>query len=195
MRRSTATHAALSILLLVSLPLASCENLPGSRTQQSTAIGAVAGAAAGAAIAGEGNRIVGALIGAAVGGAGGYLLGAKTDWFDRDDGDDHAVAAVEQARRNPATSADVRRASTADLNADGFVTFDEVVAMDQAGLGDGEMIARLRATDQVFDLNAQQRQALINAGVSPAVVAEMPRINQDERNRVLASEPVGRPRR
>ena len=192
MKRMPTTLAALS--LSMSLPLASCESLPGSRTQQSTAIGAAAGAAAGAAIAGEGNRIVGALIGAAIGGAGGYLLGAKTDWFDRDDGDDHAVAAVEQARRNPATAADVRRASTADLNSDGFVTFDEVVAMEEAGLSDTEMLARLRATDQVFDLTAAQRNALLDAGVSPTVVAEMPRINQAEKNRVLASEPLGRPR-
>jgi hypothetical protein len=180
---------------VVSLPLASCENLPGSRTQQSTAIGAAAGAAAGAVIAGEGNRIVGALIGAALGGAGGYLLGAKTDWFEREDGDEHAVAAVEDARRSPATATDVERASTADLNDDGFVTFDEVVAMEQAGLSDSEILARLRATDQVFDLNADQRKALLEAGVSPVVVAEMPRINQAEKNRVLASEqPLGRPR-
>ena len=192
MNRFPATLAALSIA--ISLPLASCESLPGSRTQQSTAIGAAAGAAAGAVIAGEGNRIVGALIGAAVGGAGGYLLGAKTDWFERDDGDEHAVAAVEDARRSPATAADVQRARTADLNADGFVTFDEVVAMDEAGLGDTEMIARLRATGQVFELNAEQRQALIGAGVSPTVVAEMPRINQAEKNRVLAGEPLDRRR-
>jgi Glycine zipper len=181
--------------ILFSLPLVSCENLPGSRTQQSTAIGAAAGAAAGAVIAGEGNRVVGALIGAAVGGAGGYLLGAKTDWFEREDGDEQAVAAVEDARRSPATASDVERASTADLNDDGFVTFDEVVAMEQAGLSDSEILARLRATDQVFDLNADQRKALLEAGVSPVVVAEMPRINQAERNRVLASEqPLGRPR-
>ncbi len=192
MKRLQATLAALSIV--ISLPLASCESLPGSRTQQSTAIGATAGAAAGAAIAGQGNRIVGALIGAAVGGAGGYLIGAKTDWFKRDDGDEQATAAVQQAQRNPATAADVQRASTADLNGDGFVTFDEVVAMDKAGLSDREMIARLRATDQVFDLNADQRQALLRAGVSPTVVAEMPRINQDEKNRVLASTPLGRSR-
>lgn len=193
MTRLTSLLAVLT--LVVSLPLASCENLPGSRTQQSTAIGAAAGAAAGAVIAGEGNRIVGALIGAALGGAGGYLLGAKTDWFEREDGDEHAVAAVEDARRSPATATDVERASTADLNDDGFVTFDEVVAMEQAGLSDSEILARLRATDQVFDLNADQRKALLEAGVSPVVVAEMPRINQAEKNRVLASEqPLGRPR-
>lgn len=192
MKRPIATLAALS--MVTSLSLAACENLPGSRTQQSTAIGAAAGAAAGAAIAGEGNRIAGALIGAAIGGAGGYLIGAQTDWFDRDDSDEHAIAAVQQAQRDPATSADVRRASTADLNSDGFVTFDEVVAMEAAGLSDAEMIARLRATDQVFDLTSEQRRALLDAGVSAAVVAEMPRINQAEKNRVLASEPLGRSR-
>jgi hypothetical protein len=68
--------------------------------------------------------------------------------------------------------------------------------MEHAGLGDNEILARLRATDQVFDLNAEQRRALLEAGVSPVVVAEMPRINQEERNRVLAArESLGRPRR
>ena len=58
--------------------------------------------------------------------------------------------------------------------------------MDQAGLPDTEFLARLRATDQIFELNEDQRRALLDAGISPQVVAEMPRINQAEKNRVLA---------
>jgi hypothetical protein len=85
----------------------------------------------------------------------------------------------------------VAKASTADLNADGFVTFDEIVAMDRAGLDDAKMIQRLRATGQVFDVTPAQRDALTEAGVSPVVVAEMPRINQAEKNRVLAPTPAG----
>jgi hypothetical protein len=179
------------LLLLLALPLGSCESLPGTRTQQSTAIGAAAGAAGGALIAGEGNRLVGALIGGAVGAGAGYLLGAKTDWFSRDDGDEHARAAIDAAHTRPATVGQVAKASTADLNADGFVTFDEIVAMDRAGLDDAKMIQRLRATGQVFDVTPAQRDALTEAGVSPVVVAEMPRINQAEKNRVLAPTPAG----
>ncbi|MGH7338516.1 MAG: hypothetical protein ACREI7_13120, partial [Myxococcota bacterium] len=130
--------------------------------------------------------LIGALIGGAVGAGAGYLIGAKTGWFEDEDGDRHARTAIENARKDPATVADVAHASTADLNSDGFVTFDELVAMDQAGLRDTEFLARLRATDQIFELNEDQRRALLDAGISPAVVAEMPRINQAEKNRVLA---------
>jgi hypothetical protein len=183
-----------ALVVLATTPLVSCESLPGSRTQQSTVIGGAAGAAAGAVIAGEGNRIAGALIGGALGAGAGYLIGAKTDWFEDEDGDESARTAIANARANPATAADVARARTADLNSDGFVTFDELVAMDQAGLSDTEVLARLRATDQIFELSGDQRRALLDAGVSPQVVAEMPRINQAEKNRVLASDSLGRPR-
>jgi uncharacterized membrane protein YebE (DUF533 family) len=193
---SRQTSIVASLALLIAFPLASCESLPGSRTQQSTAVGAAAGAATGALIAGKGNRLVGALIGGAVGAAGGYLIGAKTDWFKKDDGERRALQAIESARQNPATVADVEQASTADLNSDGFVTIDELVAMKQAGLNDEQMLARLRATDQIFDLTEDQKKALIDAGISPYVVAEMPRINQAEKNRVLAEqEALGTPSR
>jgi hypothetical protein len=68
--------------------------------------------------------------------------------------------------------------------------------MKQAGLNDEQMLARLRATDQIFDLTEDQKKALIDAGISPYVVAEMPRINQAEKNRVLAEqEALGTPSR
>jgi hypothetical protein len=139
-------------------------------------------------IAGEGNRLVGALIGGAVGAAGGYLLGAKTDWFEDDDGEREAREAIDDARRDPATVGDVHDSATADLDTDGFVTFDEMVAMEDAGLTDAQMLERLRATNQIFDLNAEQERALVAAGISPNVVNEMPRINQAEKMRVLAEQ-------
>lgn len=166
--------------------LVACESLPGTRTQQSTAAGAVAGAAVGAVVAGEGNRLAGALLGAAVGAAGGYLIGARTSWFDDDDSSRAALDAVSDAKRDPATAEDARRASTADINEDGFVTLDELVAMDAAGFDDRVMLARLRATGQVFELNDEQEAAVIAAGVSPYVVSEMQRIRVEEKARVLA---------
>ena len=87
-------------VVLATTPLLSCENLPGSRTQQSTVIGGAAGAAAGAMIAGEGNRLAGALIGGAVGAGAGYLIGAKTDWFEDKDGDRHARTAIDKRGRS-----------------------------------------------------------------------------------------------
>jgi hypothetical protein len=164
----------------------SCASLPGSRTQQSTAIGATAGAVVGASVAGEGNRLVGALLGAAVGGAGGYMIGARTSWFDDDDAQSQALQSVQSAQANPATAQDALEASTADLNSDGFVTIDELVAMENAGFDDAEMLDRLRRTNQVFEVNASQRSALVTAGVSPGVVSGMQSLNREEKARVLS---------
>jgi hypothetical protein len=188
MRIRPAITALVGITALAGLP--ACESLPGSRTQQSTAAGTAVGAATGAVVAGEGNRLLGALLGGAVGAAGGYLIGAKTDWFERDDGDEAAYRAIDRAERNPATVADVRDSTTADLNDDGFVTQDELLAMERAGLSDREILERLRATGQVFDLSAQQREDLLRAGVSRDVVDAMPGINQDARRRVLSQREV-----
>src|SRR2546423_13586075 len=71
------TAAATAVALLIGT--VGCENLPGSPKQQGTAIGAVGGAAAGAAGAGEHKRLLGGLLGGAVGAGGGYLLGGHSD--------------------------------------------------------------------------------------------------------------------
>src|SRR5207237_2526129 len=122
------TAAATAVALLIGT--VGCENLPGSPKQQGTAIGAVGGAAAGAAVAGEHNRLLGALLGGAVGAGGGYLLGANSDrLLQRDTAG--AQRAVQNAQTQPATAQQAANASTADLNGDGFVTLDEVIAMKQ----------------------------------------------------------------
>lgn len=179
------TTATISASLLL-VPATGCESLPGDRTTQSTVIGGAAGAAAGALIGGEGNRLVGALIGGAAGAGGGYLIGAKTDWFEDDDeANSEARQAVRQARDDPATAAEARAAESADINADGFVTLDEVVAMQAAGFSNAEMIDRLEATGQVFDLNAEQRDYLRDNGVSNRVIARLPEINRQTRDELL----------
>jgi hypothetical protein len=168
------------------LALPACESLPGTRTQQSTTAGAAVGAGVGAVLGGEDNRLVGALLGAAVGAAGGYLIGARTSWFDTEAGRRQALDAVSQAQRDPATASQALAAKTADVDQDGFVTLDEMVAMESAGLSDAQMLSRLRATGQIFDVDASQERALLSAGISPEVVAELPRINQQEKERVLS---------
>jgi hypothetical protein len=181
----TITTIAASLLLA---PMTACESLPGDRTSQSTVIGGAAGAAAGALIGGEGNRLVGALIGGAAGAGGGYLIGAETDWFEDDadkDADTEARQAVKQAQNDPATAAQARDAQTADVNGDGFVTLDEVVAMQQAGFSNAQMIDRLEATGQVFDLNAEQRDYLRDNGVNNRVIARLPEINRETRDEIL----------
>jgi hypothetical protein len=187
----TSSHIIRNIAAAAALlGLAACENLPGTRTQQATGAGAAAGAAVGAAV--SDNDLIGALLGGAAGAAGGYLIGARTDWFDGDDEARSAAArrAMERAEEDPATAADVERSRTADLNDDGFVTMDELVAMEEAGLSDDEMIERLEATGQVFELDAEQRRSLMDAGLSRQLVAEIQEINRDERDRVLGRSDV-----
>jgi hypothetical protein len=162
-----------------------CENLPGTRNQQATTIGALAGGLGGAAL-NHSNPLMGALVGGALGAGGGYLIGARTDWFDdKDSAADDARRSVEIAQQQPATAEQARRAATADVNGDGFVTADEIVAMKKAGLSDDEMVSRLRATNQVFDVSAEQASVLRQQGVSDHVIQEMQQINRQSRDSIL----------
>lgn len=174
---------------------AGCQQLPGTNQQQGAVIGGTGGAIAGAAIAK--NDLLGALIGGAAGAAGGYLIGANSD---RITGKDRAGAerAVKSAQTSPATSDQVRNATTADVNSDGFVTLDEVTAMDAAGLTDEQVLGRLRATEQVFELTTAQERSLRDQGVSQTVINGMRQINRDTRDRLLneqSRDVIGRPQR
>ena len=177
-------HNLISAALMSSLtlaPLVGCENLPGSDGQQGAVIGGVSGAAAGALIAKD-NRALGALIGGALGAGGGYLIGANKDKItgkDKQKSKDEAIKASQRAERDPVKPEDVDGARTADVNNDGFVTLDEVVAMRQANLSDREMLDRLQRTDQVFELTDYQEDYLRTRGVSDAVIREMHNMNQD----------------
>jgi hypothetical protein len=188
-------HQRLTTAILVgSLTLGTvvgCESLPGGRREQGTVIGGAAGAAAGAALAGSDNRLLGALIGGAVGAGGGYLVGANWDRITGEERED-AIQANERAQQNPARPEDVAGAETADLNSDGFVTLDEVVAMREAGLSDSEMISRLEATDQYFELSSQQEQYLRERGVSRTVITAMREMDRETSR--LAAERVGEQR-
>ena len=178
-------HKPITTLLMASLalaPLAGCDNLPGNKKEQGAVIGGVGGAVAGSALA-KNNRLLGALIGGALGAGGGYLIGSSLDKSDPSKNREEAVRADRRARDNPATVDDARRARTADINGDGYVTMDEVVAMGKAGLSDDEMITRLERTGQFFELTSDQESYLTNHGVSRRVVMAMRDINQDVKNK------------
>jgi len=172
-------------LLVASLalaPLAGCDSLPGDKKTQGAVIGGVGGAVAGGALA-KNNRLLGALIGGALGAGGGYLIGSSLDKSDPKKNSEEARIADKRARDNPATAADARTARTADINGDGYVTMDEVVAMGKAGLSDDEMITRLERTGQFFELTSDQERYLTDHGVSRRVVTAMRDINQDVKNK------------
>lgn len=166
-----------------------CQDLPGSPGAQGATVGGVSGAAIGAAVAKD-NRLLGALIGGALGAGGGYLIGANKDKILGDDSSS-AEQAVQKAQSQPATPEQARTATTADLNNDGFVTMDEVVAMEKAGYTDQQIIERLDRTDQVYELTAEQEGTLRDQGVSENVIDRLPQINRDLREQVLTNKGSG----
>jgi hypothetical protein len=143
------------------------------------------GAIAGAAIA-RGNPVLGAILGGALGAGGGYLLGVEMDRAHRRDLTG-AQTSIQNAQSNPATADQARGAQTADINGDGFVTLDEVIALKKAGFSDEEMLQKLRATNQVFALTQEQKNELTRAGVSRRVIDDMERINAEQRDQLMSA--------
>jgi hypothetical protein len=165
---------ALSVTLSVAIAMS---GVVGCQTNRETGVaagaggGAAAGAAAGAT-AGAPFAGVGAVAGAAGGAIVGAIIGSSKDKKDAD-----RQRALEAAQHNPAMASAVIQGGTADLNDDGFVTIDEIVAMQKAGLGDDEILDRCRATQQIFQLNADQEKALLDAGVHQKVVTGLRGMN------------------
>jgi len=168
------TRARTSLVLAATLAAwlaAGCESGPGGEAGLFTGVGAKL--AAGRMTAEAGSRPVSMLLGGALGFGDGYIVGVNPEKLEeqvRSIERDAALRANDRAERNPAEAEDVATAASADLNADGFVTVDEIVAMEQAGLGDEEELGRLRATGQLFELSAQQERYLEDRGISLAVV-------------------------
>jgi hypothetical protein len=182
-------RAAVVIGLTCSFGLAplagGCANLPGGRGAQSAALTDPAVAPA-AAIMPKRHRTLDALISPTAGAAGGgYLIGASRAKVDQKKTDE-AKQASDRAAKNPASENDALNADTADLNQDGFVTLDEVIAMQRAGLTDREMIDRLRRTDQIFELSPQQQNYLRDRGITRRVIEAMLNMNQREPAREVA---------
>lgn len=168
----------MGLAVLAAAILVGCARLPYQRTTETSVAGAAAGAAVGAVLAGDDDQMLGALLGGVLGAATGYVIGAETGWFG--EGNEKAFdQTVNRARNDPATVEDVSGSYDADLNNDGLVTQDELIALSHAGLSADEIIDRLEATNQVFHVNAAQRQSLLEAGVDPQVVYELEEINQD----------------
>jgi hypothetical protein len=164
-----------------------CKQTPESRGGQGAVRGGVSGAAAGGATSGESYQLVSPLIGGALGAGADYIVGANSDrLLERDYA--AATQATQNAKDHPATAQAVRNSNTADLNHDGFVTMDEIVAMQQAGLKDQQMLQRLREGNQVFEVTSQQAQYLRDHGINQYVISQMERINSDKRQQLLKSQ-------
>ncbi|MGZ8898628.1 MAG: glycine zipper domain-containing protein [Limisphaerales bacterium] len=180
------------IITICITGLVGCSSLPGNDQQQGAVIGGASGAAVGAAV--SKNRALGAVIGGAVGAAGGYVIGKNKDKITGkdNDNDNEVEQAAAKAQEAPVTPQEARNATTGDVNNDGFVTLDEVIALEQADLTDDQIIERLRATNQVFDLTEEQRRYLLDRGVGQSVIDRLATLNQTD----VPSDSVisGRPR-
>ena len=115
------------------------------------------------------------------------MIGAQADKI-RGTNQTEAAQANNSAHSRPATVQEVSISTTADLNRDGFVTLDEVVAMSTAGLPEQEILRRLQNTGQVFELTDEQKRYLTSHGVSQNVVNQMPELNQTVRNQLLQNQ-------
>lgn len=152
--------------------LAGCSNFPTVPTGSSGAIGQ---GSMSAAHLSQDDSILASLVGGERAGAK-YLVGA--DWSMLKNGArQQASAAVRKAEISPASAADVARSRTADLNNDGFITLDEVIAMRQAGLSEQQMVDRIDQSHQYFEVTAAQQKYLKEQAVPGAVVSAMDHMN------------------
>jgi hypothetical protein len=94
--------------------------------------------------------------------------------------EDGATLASNRVIGEPARPDDdaVRRAATADLDADGSVTLDEVVALGRSGLDDAEVVERLERTRQIFALSEAEEQYLRVRGISADVIVRLRTLNR-----------------
>jgi MFS family permease len=183
----TMTGRALALTLMAGSVLAAstmtgCQNMPGTPRAQMAVAGAVVGGVIGGFAAG--TWWAGALIGAGIGLVGGWIIGfALEEWFGWQGMDTRA--AIEMPMM-PATPEQALAARTADLNGDGIVGLDELLAMHQAGFTEAEILERLEATEFIFEVNPAQEEFLISCGVSPGLIRTLPDLNSHQRDRMLA---------
>jgi len=133
---------------------------------------------------------IAAVMGVDLGAGSGYLIGAAPDKIEKKKRME-ARAAAERSRLTPTTVEDARAADTADLNGDGFVTVDEVLAMQKASFSDGQIIDRLQRTRQVFILTEQQQDYLRDRGVSQRVIDAMVSMDGGYARTTRSTNPAG----
>lgn len=128
-----------------------------------------------------------------LGPTGGFLIAAAPEKFDQHK-EKEAIAADHKAEQSPASVVDARNSVTADLNGDGYVTLDEVVALKHAGLSDAEIVSRLDNTQQVFSLTPEQERYLTDRGISHDVANRIYELAKSgSAGAIMAGAPTTRP--
>jgi hypothetical protein len=153
---------------------------PGSQPGESAGRGANPDVTTAGASLPRADHQIANLLGGSLGAGGGFLMGVRRDKIEQDPAQARAdaVKASQRAEKNPAKPDQVDKAATADLNEDGFVTIDEVVAMRQANLNDQQMLQRLQQTGEIFELTEYQQDYLRTRGVSDQLIHQIAALNQ-----------------
>jgi hypothetical protein len=159
---------------MMSAPLVGCAIHSGNAA---TPV-AVASTPASAARTATSDGVIGILIGGELGADGGNLIGVQLDKSDPKFRDE-AVQASHNAEVRPAGASDVKNSNSADLNHDGYVTLDELIAMRDAGISDEQMIRRLKNTGQVFELTGHQQNYLRDDAINQRVIDAMLGMSSD----------------
>jgi hypothetical protein len=107
-----------------------------------------------------------------LGDSGGYVCAVSPEKQGREHRDE-LLRASHNAETAPVGIDVARHSVKADLNDDGFITLDEILAMRNSGIAPKEMIVRLKATGYVFLVTPYQQQFLRDRGVDKAVIEEL----------------------
>lgn len=121
-------------------------------------------------------RLSGKLVEAGQSPSLGTIVGALPEYVRNKDRA-AARAASAEALMNPAMANQALIAPTADLNTNGFVTVDEVLAIKQSGATDDQLIDKLAATGQIFEVPPMLRNFLWGRGLEERTVATISQLN------------------
>lgn len=106
----------------------------------------------------------------------GSIIGAAHEHIRTED-KAAAQRASLSARLDPAMANQALIAPTADLNTNGFVTVDEVLAIKQSGANDQQLLDKLEATGQVFEISPEMVTFLWTRGIDKTTIDVIPQLN------------------
>jgi hypothetical protein len=112
------------------------------------------------------------LVNGALGAGGGYVIGIEPGKSREE-----TIRASRQAEQSPCAVEAADRAATADLNSDGCVTVDEVVAMRKANLASRDILDRMARTGHYFELTAFQKDYLRARGIKDDLIGAIDKLN------------------
>ena len=135
------------------------------------------------------QRSVAALANEAAGPGGGWIIAASPEMLRT-----HSLGSArkvnQQAEQQPVRHTDAENSPNADLNHDGFVTMDEILALKRAGLTSNDIIDHVRQTPMTFELSDRQQQYLKDRAIDQSVINAMLQMNGNGPN----SNPDAAPR-